>query len=166
MIAEILKYKEFGKVTYYTIQIEGRPQSELADFLQRMDNSAYKSELQEVIRFIIKIGNEYGAKKEHFRHERKAEALPPQYYHYIAAEPDDKEYGLRLYCLRLTDQVVLLLNGDMKTDFDPEKCDNCRPHFRLANKLSQKINEAIYPDKTLRVVGKQIITNDFFQLDL
>lgn len=166
MIAEILKYKEFRKVTYYTVHIDGRKKSEFGDFLERMGVPAYKSELEKILRFITKIGDEYGAKPTRFRDERKAEALPPEYYHYIAANPNAKEYGLRLYCVRLSEQIVVLLNGDMKTDFDPEKCTNCRPHFKLANTISQKINEAIYPDKSLKLIGKQIIMDDFFQLDI
>lgn len=129
-----------------------------------MNNAAYNNQLQEIIRFIQQIGNEYGATENFFRHERLAEALPPKFHRFITTEPN--EYGLRLYCLRLSEQIVVLLNGDMKTHQNPEQCNNCRKHFRLANKISHQINQAISLDKTIELSGHEMLIDDFFQLEI
>lgn len=112
--------------------------------------------------FIVEIGNKHGADKRHFKHERRAEALPPPYY-IQPGEPN--KYGLRLYCIRLTTEVVILLNGDLKTDDDPEKCNNCKNHFKLANKLSKKIDDAIEKG-FIKLSGKQIIIDNNFDLTI
>lgn len=164
MIVEIKKYKEFSKVTYYTVHLEGRESTEFDDFLKRMSNSLHKNQLEEIVHFINQIGNEYGAKEEYFRHERLAEALPPKFHQFISSKPN--EFGLRLYCLRLSEQIVVLLNGDMKTHQNPEKCNNCCNHFKRANAISHQINQAISPDKTLELSGHEILTDDFFQIEI
>lgn len=116
--------------------------SEFRDFQQRMSvNKKDELELNEIRRYIEKIGKEWGAYPKHFKHERAAERLPPP-YHYIETE-DANDYGLRLYCIRLTPEIVILLNGGRKTNLDPELCNNCSKHFTLANRISNKINEAI-----------------------
>ncbi len=116
--------------------------SEFKDFQQRMSvNKKDEIELNEIRRYIEKIGKEWGAYPKHFKHERAAERLPPP-YHYIETE-DANDFGLRLYCIRLTPEIVILLNGGRKTNRNPEKCNNCSKHFTLANRISNKINEAI-----------------------
>lgn len=132
----------YEKVTYYTIWVEGRPLSEFRDFQQRMEVKPNDlKELNEIRRFIQIIGRETGAEEVHFKHEGAAERLPPP-YHYIETEDQD-DYGLRLYCIRLSTGIVILLNGDRKTALKVNDCEKCAPHFRLANRLSKQIDKAI-----------------------
>ena len=145
MIVEIVPIQNlrYEKVTYYTARVEGRDASEFRDFQQRMSaNTNDQIELNEIRRYIQKIGNEWGAEPVHFKDERAAERLPPPYYHFIDSD-DPNDYGLRLYCIRLTKEIVILLNGGRKTDRNPERCKNCSQHFKFANRLAEKINEAI-----------------------
>ena len=46
--------------------------------------------------------------------------------------------------MRVSDNVVFLFNGDIKTANKAQDCDNVRPHFRQANKLSALIDKAFF----------------------
>lgn len=122
------------------------------------------TELAEINRYIQKIGEEYGAHKEHFKTEDAAERLPPPYHQFIESRgPDD--YGLRLYCIRLTPSVVILLNGDRKTALKVKDCKNCYPHFDRARKISRKINEAIVEGFIeINEDDKEIIVEEDFEI--
>ncbi len=99
-------------------------------------------ELAEINRYIQLIGQKYGAHENHFKNEDAAERLPAPYHHFIESDnPDD--YGLRLYCIRLSHSIVILLNGDRKTKLKVAECENCKPHFTKAVALAKKITAAI-----------------------
>src|SRR5688500_17022902 len=97
-----------------------------------------KRQLSEINRFIQQIGEEYGAEDQFFKRERYAERLPPPNYRFIDSD-GETDFGLRLYCLKLSESVVILLNGDRKTAQKIQDCPNCYPHFLFANKLSDAI---------------------------
>lgn len=133
---------------FYTVLIGDRSKTEFQDFTTRMTTTTAnnKVQFQELLKWITLIGNEYEARTQYFRKEENAEALPPPRWHYLETEHYDNnynDYGLRLYCIRLTNNIVILLNGDRKTTQKVNDCENCKPHFRLANKISNAINKAI-----------------------
>ncbi|MDX2049194.1 MAG: hypothetical protein SFU87_20585 [Chitinophagaceae bacterium] len=125
-----------------------------------------KVELAEINRYIQQIGIEYGAHKEHFKEEDAAERLPPPYHQFIeTGDPDD--YGLRLYCIRLTPSIVILLNGNRKTALKVHNCKNCYTHFDRARKISRKITEAI-TDGFIEIDNeeKEIIIDGDFEMTI
>lgn len=134
----------FTKIKFYSVLVDGKSNSEFMDFLKRMKISN-PNKLGELVIFINEIGEKYGAKTHLFRDERKAEALPPEYFQYLESDESDNNspYGLRLYCMRVNESVVILFNGDLKTAQKVQDCKNCKPHFDRANKFALKIQEAI-----------------------
>lgn len=153
----------FRKVYYYTVFIEDADYTEFEDFLIRMKSvSEYGEQLGKILQFIQDIGEKYGARSEHFRHERSADALPPRYY--IQPGKPNK-YGIRLYCIRLSNEIVVLLNGDLKTEDNPEDCPNCRRHFRFANAVARKLNDAIR-DGEIVLNDKHLDMDDDFEIAL
>lgn len=153
----------FEKVYYYTVQKEDVAQSEFEDFLTRMEGCPdYAEQLGEILQFIKEIGEKHGAREAHFKHERAADALPPPYY--IQPGKPNK-FGLRLYCIRLSEEVVILLNGDLKTKNNPEECPNCRKHFRFANSLARKLDEAI-KNREVILVDRELQFDDDFEIEL
>lgn len=157
----------YEKVQYYTVVLEGKEMSEFRDFQQRMSvNENDRVELNEIRRYIKQIGVEWGAHPKHFKHERAAERLPPPYHYIETEDPDD--YGLRLYCIRLCNEIVILLNGARKTHRDPEQCPACGPHFKMANRIARKINKAI-EEKMIRLDAdnREIVIDDHeFELEI
>lgn len=159
--------EEFKQVQYYTVKLEGKAVSEFRDFQQRLGaNPINKIELAEINRYIEKIGNEYGAYPQHFRHEEAAEALPPGYHTFIETD-NYNNYGLRLYCIRLCPSVVILLNGDRKTNQKAQRCPNCRPHFERASILSKAIDRAIV-DGYMSILDEEmkLEIDDDFELEI
>jgi hypothetical protein len=156
---------EFKRVKYYSIAFEDH-NSEFLDFQQRMRQS-HKTQLGELVTLLYEIGELYGAKTNFFRDERKADALPPESFQYLGQDDQDPEnpYGLRLYCLRITESIVILLNGDLKTAEKVDDCENCKRHFQLANKVATKIEEAIR-EKWITHNGKQLIDIDSFEFEI
>ena len=165
--ARILTIKNFtfDKVKFYTIEIDNEL-SEFADFVIRMKQSKLNThELGELIAFVKEIGMKYGAKKSLFRHEAAAEALAVPTVSHIDIDSDEEvHFGLRLYCIRLTDSIVILLNGDRKTTHKAQDCPNCKYHFQLANKVSLKITQAII-DKDIILESKSIFFDEDFELN-
>lgn len=124
-------------VTYYTVRLEGED-TLLDQFLDYYDDSDQHEGLSIIRSALEKRGREIGAKARYFRPEQQAFALPPPSY--IA---DSGPTDLRLYGLRLNDRAVILFNGGGKTAAKAQDCPNVWPHFKLANKLSRAIDEAI-----------------------
>lgn len=131
------------KVQYYSVFLEGHDKLEFRDFQQRMSvGEKDKFELGEINRYIQKIGNRHGARPAHFRDEDAAEGLPPPYHQFLETNMFG-DFGLRLYCIRLSPSIVILLNGDRKTTLKAQECANCRPHFERARRIAKQISQAI-----------------------
>lgn len=152
------------KAHFYTLQLDGK-QSEYEDFITRM-RSSYPYKLPQLLHMIDQIGNNYGAHKRHFKHERNADALPPPYFKFLedGKEPSSK-YGLRLYCAVLSPEVVVLYNGDLKTQDLPNKCPNVARHFNFALRATAQIDAAIV-DNFIAVDGMDLLVDDEYELDL
>ena len=96
-----------GVVTMYTIQFTGEELSEYEKFVQRFKDSAeLKRDYQIIIYALSKIANN-GALERYFRPEGKMDDN-------VCALPVDSG-KLRLYCLRITDKILIIGNGGLKT---------------------------------------------------
>ena len=96
-----------GVVTMYTIQFTGEELSEYEKFVQRFKDSAeLKRDYQIIIYALSKITNN-GALERYFRPEGKMNDN-------VCALPVDSG-KLRLYCLRITDKILIIGNGGLKT---------------------------------------------------
>lgn len=96
-----------GVVTMYTIQFTGEELSEYEKFVRRFKDSAeLKRDYQIIIYALSKIANN-GALERYFRPEGKMNDN-------VCALPVDSG-KLRLYCLRITDKILIIGNGGLKT---------------------------------------------------
>ena len=153
------------KVRYYTVRLEDKAISEFRDFQQRMRMHS-KMELDEINMYIRFIGEKYGAQKGHFKTEDAAERLPPPYHEFIETE-DVNDFGLRLYCIRLSPGVVILLNGDRKTALKVKDCKNCYKHFDLSRRIAKRIDKAIVEgDLKIDEYNRKIETEEGYELIL
>jgi hypothetical protein len=109
---------EGDKCILYTVKWLDSDYSETDKFfLKSKKYVELKEYFQELAKFLSQIiADEDGALTDYFRDEREAEGLPPK-------KVVKKEnvtffcinYPLRLYCLRINEQIVVLFNGDEKT---------------------------------------------------
>jgi hypothetical protein len=126
-------------VAFYTAKLG---ENELFEFelFEEKDFPEHGEELQIIYNVIDQI-RKRGAKQYFFKHEGPANALPIVTDAIKTANKVD--FGLRLYCIRLSDNVLILLNGDVKTTLHPEKCENVKVHFRNAYKIAQKLDKLL-----------------------
>jgi hypothetical protein len=131
-------FKAFKKVNYYTLWVEGRSRSETDDFFFRFEgNEQVAIDLDMLVSWIVEIGENRGAKARYFRFENDADGLPPPSH--IMAELGDDFCRLRLFCVRLSEQVVVLINGDLKTVRTVQESPELLAKFRFANKMAGQL---------------------------
>jgi hypothetical protein len=147
-----IKRLTLEKVTFYTIQVDGNG-CEFEDFKNRLcPIIKYRQALRQLFQLIESIGREHSAKEYFFKHcltrENKQDGKQ------CAASYIEMQLGkviLILYCVRISDAAVILLNGDIRTNINLEKC-NSKKHYELTRKLSQNIEEAILRAKNVDIL--------------
>lgn len=103
---ELLLVNEGENCTLYTIQFVSEDKSEFERFYAKFKNDAeYDGDLMRIVTLIDKIA-EKGAFERLFRPEGK-------YSDGVCALPI-MQSKLRLYCLRLSDRILILGNGGIK----------------------------------------------------
>lgn len=136
---EKLRDLDFEKLEYFSLRDENLDRSEFERFLERhMNLSIIETEFADLLAWLERLGKD-GAEERFFRHEQRAQALPPN-LRYLDI---DYEHQLRLYCLRLSDKAVFLFCGGIKTTVKAQNCPNVGPHFRNAQQYCKKIEELI-----------------------
>lgn len=130
-------------VRYYTVELEedGEQTNLLAEFIQKhQTDERISEEYNDLLAWmVVRMGEQQGAQQRFFRPERNADALPPP-SQFLDIE---YEHNLRLYCMRLSDHVVVLFDGGVKTANKAQECPVVAPHFYMAQKLCSAIQEAI-----------------------
>lgn len=155
-------FLESEEVTFYTVRQcvddVDHEYSETEKFIREFQDADHYNyeEFAILLKLIEQIG-ERGAFVRYFRQEDKAEALPskPRNVKDLIIKVDSK---LRLYCIRLSDNVVILCNGGVKNTDGAEFCSNVSTHFRFANKIADKLWLEIR-DENMRIVNKHLETD-------
>ena len=134
--------------TFYTVQWEGVNDSETDKFFSKYgnENSKFCDETTILYQLIEgPIGEKYGAIDELFdRQKNYATALPPKPKRSI---PEVEELGinfpLRLYCLRISDSIVILFNGGIKDAQTDQESKDISLKFSEAQSFAKRITEAL-----------------------
>jgi hypothetical protein len=143
--------------TFYTVRWVDDELSETEKFFSNASQDVALTEpLQELTYFLFdKIADQEGAHESFFRFENYAQALPPSGRHVInkytmeAITINYQHFPLRLYCLRISDQLAVLFNGGEKTS-QTAQGGNTAGAFRGANNFARRITEAIR-DKEINI---------------
>jgi hypothetical protein len=91
------------------------------------------------------IGNRYGATDDFFdRVENRVQALPPKPKGWVEEIKDlGINFPLRLFCYRITEQIVVLFNGGIKDADSVQESKNLSVKFYEAQTFVKKIEEAL-----------------------
>ena len=142
---ELFLAREEGTACFYTVRLshDGEDWYELTetdDFINAFqdEDEPHFFELLQLLE-IIRLR---GAKQRYFRHEGPAHALPQGNIQLQEKIIVNRGNHIRLYCIRLSERIVLLMNGDLKTARDPLECPNVKRHFQLARQLARQFDEA------------------------
>ena len=155
IIEEIYTFK---KVTYYTIRLEDELYSETEKFILRFESDEqYQQDLENILALLVILGNEKGTKSRFFRDESAAQALPPEIKEALRENwVQFIDAGLRLFCLRMTDEVVILLNGGIKSSQKMNDSPDLVTKFRIAQQISKAI-DAKLRHRELQIIGQKLI---------
>lgn len=160
-----LWFDEAKRCNFYTVRLEDAESSETDRFFEKYENedNPYNTNAYELFRLIThSIGNVYGAIDDFFdRTEDNAQALPPKPKYRI---PEIKEIGinfpLRLYCLRISDSIVVLFNGGIKNQRTNQESDDIRMRFYDAQQFAKQIIQALH-DETIIIASDNRSLKDF-----
>ncbi len=161
-------------VVYYSVVIGNEDATSEDKSIYEMFLEHHTPVCPEKLNYLIScinfIGDRKGALQQYFRLENDASALPPptnvakkELVSIINEDIEVSGFDLRLYCLRLNDNVVILFNGGIKTTDYPQDCPNVRRHFNMANTLAKKITEAI-TDNEIEVSEDDILYDNDFEI--
>lgn len=104
---DLVLVNESDHCTIYTIQFKNKSETEFERFYNKFkDDAEYNPDLMRIVAFINKI-TQNGAYERYFRPESKISD------HVVALPVISSR--LRLYCLRLSDKILILGNGGIKT---------------------------------------------------
>lgn len=136
---------EGEQCTFYTVRWDESSISETDKFFEKYESDPdFEQPIEELAVFITrKIGDEEGALEEFFRFENDAQALPPTGRHRIGEITINYgNFPLRLFCLRLSDSLVVLFNGCEKTGKTAQG-GRTSMAFSEANRFTKRILQAI-----------------------
>lgn len=142
--------------TFYTVRWEDSVLSETDKFFQKFRNDEKLIHaLRELASFLeVVIGEEYGAMEAFFRFENTAQAFPPSgTYQVEDLYINFGHFPLRLYCLRISETLVVLFNGGEKTA-DTAQGGKTSMAFQEANSFAKRILGALR-EKDIYITANQ-----------
>lgn len=132
MDAKVSLFDESDICAIYSIQFSSENIPEFQKFLERFEEDLeYRKDYDVIINSITRIF-ERGAKERYFRPEGK-------YADRVCALPIDS-VSLRIYCIRLTDSVLIIGNGGVKKGIATyQESDELRGYVLALQKLDKLI---------------------------
>lgn len=130
---DLVLVNETDQCTIYTIQFQGESQTEFENFYNKFkDDAIYNPDLMRIVAFINKIAQN-GAFERFFRPEGKMSD------HVVALPILTSK--LRLYCLRLSDKILILGNGGVKNSRTYNEDDTLRGYVITLQNFERLLKE-------------------------
>lgn len=141
--------EEHDKANFYSIHLEGQELTEFEKFFEKFPiGCEYDEELDVVVAWLDKIG-EKGALERYFRPEG-------HYGDGVGVIPIDVGNKVRLYCLRLSDKILIFGNGGVKDADTWQNSTTLAPYVKILIDTSRFVRSRINDGKVL-LVDKEII---------
>ena len=151
----MLLVNETKHCTLYTIQFLSENDSEFEQFYNKFkDDVEFNPDLMRIVGFIGKIAD-FGALERYFRPEGKMNDR-------VVALPVVQS-KLRLYCLRLSDKILILGNGGVKNTKTYEESRELSGYVLTLQNFDKLIKEGV-KNGTIIVTENKIETDNTFDL--
>lgn len=152
---ELLLVNSSESCTMYTIQFLSDDKSEFEKFISKFrDDAELNPDFQAIMRFVEQILSN-GALERYFRREGKMSDS-------VVALPLLKS-KLRLYCLRLTDKILVLGNGDVKNSRTYEENETLQGYVIDLQKFERLLKQE-QKAGNVEITEKEIIADKTFKL--
>ena len=153
--AELRLFNEAAQCTFYTIQFLSDDESEYEKFFTRFkDDAQFNPDLAKIVAILDNIGQN-GALERFFRYEGKMSdrvvALPV-----LSSK-------LRLYCLRLSNGILVLGNGGIKKTRTYDEDDTLRGYVLDLQKFDKLLKDG-ERDGSIQITESTIETDKIFDL--
>jgi hypothetical protein len=147
--------EEHEKVNFYTLRFKDE-ETEFNKFLDEFpENCKYDEDVQIIIRWIDKIGQD-GALERRFKPEGK-------YHDRVFAIPIET-CNLRIYVLRISDEIVILGNGGLKSTDTYEEDPKLNSYVKILQLIDRFLKDRIRTEK-VTIFRKSIFGNVNFGID-
>ncbi|MCM1489323.1 MAG: hypothetical protein NC095_00645 [Muribaculum sp.] len=142
--------EEHKNVNFYSIHLEEEEVSELERFFEKFPYGCeYDEDIDIIIAWLDKIG-EVGALERYFRYEG-------HFNDGVSAIPIETS-NLRLYCIRLSQKILIFGNGDVKDCQRWEDNENLSQYVEILMDTSRFITSRL-ANGSIYIVDKEIIGN-------
>lgn len=132
-VLDLVLVNETDNCIIYSIQFLSEDESEFERFYNKFkDDAVYNPDLVKIVAFINKIA-EKGALERYFRPEGKISNR-------VVALPVTSS-KLRLYCLRLSDKILILGNGGIKSTRTYNEDDSLSGYVMTLQKFDKLLKE-------------------------
>ena len=149
--------EEHDVVNFYSIKLEDEELTELERFFEKFPlGCKYDEEIDTVIAWLDKIG-ETGAFERYFRPEGK-------YGDGVGVIPIDLGNKVRLYCLRISDKILIFGNGGIKDSDKWQNSPTLAPYVELLIDTSRYIAQRVRSGRII-IVDKELIGDLNFNRD-
>ena len=143
--------EEYENVNFYSIKLNGEELTELEIFFEKFpEGCEYDEEMDVIISWLDQIA-ERCAKERYFRPEGR-------YGDGVSVIPIEVGNKLRLYCLRLSDKILIFGNGGVKDSRSWQESETLAPYVKLLMDTSRFIASRI-KDGTIVLADKEIVGN-------
>lgn len=142
--------EEHEAVNYYSVHLDKEEISELERFFEKFpEGCEYDDDIDTIIAWLDRIG-EHGALERYFRNEGR-------YGDGVSAIPIETN-NLRLYCIRLSEKILIFGNGGVKDNRTWEESATLSEYVETLIDTSRYITSRL-EDGTLYIVEKELIGN-------
>lgn len=153
--AELILVKASKNCTMYSIQFLSEDESEFERFYAKFkDESVYNEDFERLLNILGRIAD-FGAFERFFRPEGKMSDG-------VCALPVLKS-RLRLYCLRLSDKILILGNGGVKNTRTYDEDDMLKGYVITLQNFDRLIKEGVR-DGSISVTENTIETENTFDI--
>lgn len=145
--------EEHEAVNFYSIHLNEEEFSELERFFEKFPiGSPFDEDVETIIAWLDKIG-QTGALERYFRYEGR-------YGDGVSAIPIETS-NLRLYCIRLSDKILVFGNGGVKDSATWQESSSLAQYVEILVETSRFIASRL-SNGTLYIVDKELIGNPNF----
>lgn len=152
---ELVLLDQNDNCTVYTIQFLNDNLNEFEKFVSKIRaNATLNNDYRAIARFIDQI-LDFGALERYFRPEGKMKDS-------VVALPTIKS-RLRLYCLRLSDKILILGNGGEKKTRTYDEDDSLKGYVVALQRFEELLKEGVR-EGTVSITENEIQTDKTFEL--
>ena len=139
---EFVPFRLSETADVFSIRIDGKENTELTEFIISFKESAggnLQKDFEQVIKTLAEV-TQKGVRESFFRPEGKFTDRVCAIPLYTAGKKDKQSGTLRLYCIRLSDKLLIVGGGGVKTTQTYEEDETLAMHVRTLQSIDKELS--------------------------